>query len=81
MTDIDILKDSVNTLGNLSVPISLFDAIGEPVCRVRKNLLILLNFVVSKQNEATKTEEEIEKPEEETLSEEVEEIFEEKPEN
>lgn len=81
MTDIDILKDAVNTLGNVNVPVSLFETIGEPVQHVRKNLIFLLNFVVSKQNEAAKAAEETDEPVEEVPVEEMEELPAEEPEN
>lgn len=64
MTDIDILKDAVKVLGNIRVPVELFDSIGAPVYQVRQNLVALLQLV---ETSAVKPEEKTEEPEEDHL--------------
>lgn len=52
MTDIELLEQSITTLGSINVPIALIDQIGAPIYQVRKNLLSLLKAIqdnISKQ--------------------------------
>lgn len=51
MTDIEILTDSVNTLGTIQVPVAFFETIGMPVSRVRRNLIALLNAIQQQSKE------------------------------
>ena len=55
MTDIDILKDAVASLGAIQVPVCLFQEIGAPIARVRNNLSELQKAIIS-QAEAEKKE-------------------------
>lgn len=58
MTDIDLLKESVNTLGNIPIPAKLIESIGIPIYNVRSNLITLINAVTEKQAEEEKPAEE-----------------------
>lgn len=49
MTDLEILTDSVNSLGDIQVPVALFETIGAPVSRVRRNLIALLDAIARQQ--------------------------------
>ena len=68
-TDIEIIEDAVKTLGNISIPVSLFSTIGIPIARVHGNLGILLEAVKKKIVEEKHAEEE---PQSATESEEIE---------
>ena len=50
MTDLEILTDSINSLGDVQVPVALFETIGAPVSRVRRNLIALVNAISQQQN-------------------------------
>lgn len=50
MTDLEILTDSVNSLGDIQVPVALFETIGAPVSRVRRNLIALLDAIARQQS-------------------------------
>lgn len=63
MTDMEILKDAINTLGGLNVPIAMIDQFGSQVNRVRNNLIMLYQAIIKKQKELQATEDSQEEPE------------------
>ena len=67
MTDIDILKNSIDILGMNNVPMSLFETVGAPIFRVRSDLKALYEAVIEKQNAKMAAAEQ--KPEEPTVEE------------
>ena len=54
LTDIDILEDSIRSLGSISVPIEYMQAIAEPISRVRRNLMFLTEAIKQKSAEKEK---------------------------
>ena len=47
MTDVELLKNSVDVLGAINVPVGLLESIGVPIYQVRKNLMKLLEAVAA----------------------------------
>ena len=81
MTDMEILKDSIDTLGGLTVPVALNDVLGAPLGRVYNNLTALYRAIMQKQKaakEEAEAAEASEEPEIEILP--AEEVEEENPE-
>jgi hypothetical protein len=56
-TDIEIIEDAVQTLGSISIPVSLFKTVGIPVARVHANLEVLLEAVKKMAKEQQNKEE------------------------
>lgn len=52
MTDIELLKNSVDVLGAINVPVGLLESIGVPIYQVRKNLVKLLEAVAANSKKA-----------------------------
>lgn len=50
MTDIDILKDAVRTLGRINIPVELLETVAIPIYRVRSNIMALIKAVDEKLN-------------------------------
>ena len=50
MKDIEILKNSIDILGMINIPMSLFETVGAPIFRVRSDLKALYDAVIEKQN-------------------------------
>lgn len=57
MKDIDLIKNSIDALGAISVPVGLLDSIGVPIYQVRKNLQALYEAVIEKSKSKNETEE------------------------
>lgn len=52
MTDIELLKESIDELERISVPIGLTEPIGIPVYNVRQNLIDIFNSIQEKRAQA-----------------------------
>lgn len=52
MTDLDIIKNSINTLGKISIPAEYVESIAIPIYNVRQELIILYNSVTDKIKQA-----------------------------
>lgn len=52
MTDIELLKNSVDVLGAVNVPVGLLESIGAPIYQVRKNLMNLLEAIANNTKKA-----------------------------
>ena len=63
MTDVEILKNAVDVLGAINVPVGLLESIGAPIYQVRKNLKMLLDAVNAAKTEDGQPEEQPEMPE------------------
>lgn len=55
MTDIELLKDCIKTLSNITIPCGLVKQVGVPVAAVAENLQALLNAI---EEQAKKQEQE-----------------------
>lgn len=60
MTDTDIIKNAIDVLGAINVPVGLLNTIGAPIYQVRQNLQVLLKAVMEKEEEHP--EEAVEEP-------------------
>ena len=52
MTDLDIIKNSINTLGKINIPAEYVESIAIPVYNVRQELIMLYNSVTDKIKQA-----------------------------
>ncbi len=61
MTDMEIIKNSIDALSAINVPVAFLETIGVPIYQVRKNLQLLYDAVIQnsqkKKEEATAEEE------------------------
>ena len=55
-TDIEILEDSVTTLGKLRIPVDMSEEVGNEIIRVWKNLKALLNARIEQNIRDCKSE-------------------------
>ena len=51
MTDIEVLKDAIDSIGRINLPITMIDQIGAELNRVRNNLIILHDTITKQRNE------------------------------
>lgn len=60
MSDLELLRNAIETLGAIRVPVGLIESIGVPIFQVRKNLSSLLEAVIanSQKNEEQEPEQE-----------------------
>jgi hypothetical protein len=66
MTDVDIIKNAVDVLGSIAIPVNLLESVGAPIYQVRKNLNILLNAIIEKTKQEQENIEQKEVTEQET---------------
>lgn len=50
-TDVEVLKDAVETIGRLLIPVNQVEALGAPLNRVSNNLQALLEAIEQQQRE------------------------------
>lgn len=63
MTDLEVIKNSVDVLGAISVPVGLLQSIGAPIYQVRQNLMLLLNALTEKSKDSNNDSDDNEQPE------------------
>ena len=64
MTDVELLKNSIDVLGAINVPVVLLEGIGAPIYQVRKNLMNLMDAINSNAQKAAEEQEVVEPTEE-----------------